>query len=87
MPNMDGYSLCSEVCRHIEFDEIPFILYTSTDFTPADEKLGLELGADRFMKKLGSSNVILTQSRKSPERASRVAASIPGPQTNFQRRR
>ena len=59
MPNMDGYSLCSEVCRRMEFDEIPFILYTSTDFSPADEKLGLELGAARVLKKGGSAAVIL----------------------------
>jgi serine phosphatase RsbU (regulator of sigma subunit) len=60
MPNMDGYSLCSEVCRSREFDEVRFILYTSTDFSRADEKLGLELGADRFLKKHGSANLILS---------------------------
>ena len=59
MPNMDGYSLCSEVCRRPEFDQIPFILYTSTDLSPQDEKLGAELGADRFVKKQGSSSAIL----------------------------
>jgi serine phosphatase RsbU (regulator of sigma subunit) len=59
MPNMDGYSLCSEVCRSGEFDGIRFILYTSTDFSRADEKLGLELGADRFLKKTGFANLIL----------------------------
>jgi serine phosphatase RsbU (regulator of sigma subunit) len=59
MPNMDGYSLCSEVCLRAEFDKIPFVLYTSTDFTPAEEKLGLDLGADRFVKKQGSANAIL----------------------------
>jgi CheY-like chemotaxis protein len=60
MPNMDGYSLCSEVCRSEEFDEVRFILYTSTDFSRADEKLGLELGADRFLKKQGSAHLILS---------------------------
>jgi serine phosphatase RsbU (regulator of sigma subunit) len=60
MPNMNGYSLCSEVCRSGEFDGIRFILYTSTDFSRADEKLGLELGADRFLKKTGSANLILS---------------------------
>jgi serine phosphatase RsbU (regulator of sigma subunit) len=59
MPNMDGYSLCSEVCRRSEFEQIPVILYTSTDFTPADEKLGLALGADRLIKKQGSAEAIL----------------------------
>jgi CheY-like chemotaxis protein len=27
MPNMDGYSLCSEVCRSGEFNKVRFILY------------------------------------------------------------
>jgi CheY-like chemotaxis protein len=59
MPNMDGYSLCSEVCRRAEFDQIPFILYSFADLTPAAEKFGLELGADRIIKKHGSANSIL----------------------------
>jgi serine phosphatase RsbU (regulator of sigma subunit) len=60
MPNMDGYSLCSEVCRSGEFNKVRFILYTSTDFSRADEKLGLALGADRFLKKHGPANLILS---------------------------
>ena len=59
MPNMDGYSLCSEVCRRVEFDQIPFILYSFADLTPDAEKVGLELGADRIIKKHGSANSIL----------------------------
>jgi serine phosphatase RsbU (regulator of sigma subunit) len=59
MPNMDGYSLCSEVCRRAEFDQIPFILYSFADLTPAAEKFGLELGADRIIKKHGSPTSIL----------------------------
>ncbi len=59
MPNMDGYSLCSEVCRRNEFAEIPFILYSFADLNPAAEKFGLELGADRIIKKRGSANAIL----------------------------
>ncbi len=59
MPNMDGYSLCSEVRRRAEFKNLFFILYTATDFTANDEKLGLKLGADRFISKQGSPGVIL----------------------------
>ena len=59
MPNMDGYSLCSEVCGRVEFDQISFILYSFADLTPAAEKFGLELGADRIIKKHGSANSIL----------------------------
>jgi PAS domain S-box-containing protein len=59
MPNMDGYSLCSEVRRRPESKNLFFILYTATNFTPHDEKLGLEVGADRFIAKQGSPDVIL----------------------------
>ena len=59
MPNMDGYTLCSEVCRRVEFDQIPFILYSVADLSPDAEKVGLELGADRIIKKHGSANSIL----------------------------
>ena len=59
MPNMDGYSLCTEVRRRPEFNHLFFILYTSIDFTPDDEKRGLEVGADRFISKQGSLSMIL----------------------------
>jgi CheY-like chemotaxis protein len=59
MPNMDGYSLCTEVRRRPEFKDLFFILYTAIDFTPNDEKLGLALGANRLIGKQGSPRVIL----------------------------
>jgi signal transduction histidine kinase len=59
MPNMDGYSLCREVHRRERLKDIFFILYTAVDFTPNDEKMGLELGADKFISKQGSPSVIL----------------------------
>ncbi len=59
MPNMDGYSLCSEVRRRPELKNLLFVLYTATDFTANDEKLGLGLGADRFISKKGSPSAIL----------------------------
>jgi signal transduction histidine kinase/CheY-like chemotaxis protein len=59
MPNMDGYSLCTEVRRRPEFNNLFFILYTSIDFTPDDEKRGLEVGADRFISKQGSPSMVL----------------------------
>ena len=59
MPNMDGYGLCSEVRRRAELRDLFFILYSAIDFTPNDEKLGLELGADRIISKQGSPRAIL----------------------------
>ena len=59
MPNMDGYRLCREVRGRPEFKDLFFILYTATDFTSDDEKMGLDLGADRFISKEGSIRSIL----------------------------
>jgi signal transduction histidine kinase len=59
MPNMDGYDLCKEVRRCSQSRDVLFILYTATNFTSNDERIGLACGADRFIKKQGSSTLIL----------------------------
>ena len=59
MPNMDGYALCKEVRRCSQSKDVPFILYTATNFSSNDEKIGMACGADGFVKKQGSSSLIL----------------------------
>ena len=59
MPNMDGCVFCKEVRRLPEFKDLLFILYTATNFTSNDEEIGMECGADRFIKKQGASGLIL----------------------------
>jgi len=51
MPRMDGYRLCQEVRKDKAHDGTPFIIYTSTYTSADDEKLALDCGADRYMKK------------------------------------
>jgi signal transduction histidine kinase len=51
MPKMDGYRLCQEVRKCSWLADIPFIFYTSTYTSPGDEKLALDCGADRYIKK------------------------------------
>lgn len=51
MPVMDGFSFCRALKKHAELKEIPFIFYTATYTDQRDEKLGLSLGADRFLIK------------------------------------
>lgn len=51
MPHMDGYRLCAEVRRQENLRGIPFIFYSATYTSPADEKLCYELGADRYLRK------------------------------------
>ncbi|MBI3850708.1 MAG: PAS domain S-box protein [Verrucomicrobia bacterium] len=59
MPKMDGYRLCFEVRRSKQLREIPFIFYTATYTSPGDEKLCLDLGADKYVRKPASVAVIL----------------------------
>src|SRR5437588_5432629 len=54
MPVMDGYRFCHEVRRSTKYRDIPFIVYTSTYLSPSDEKLSLDLGADRYLRKPAS---------------------------------
>ncbi|HEX7677052.1 MAG TPA: PAS domain S-box protein [Thermoanaerobaculia bacterium] len=54
MPVMDGYRLCHEVRKSERFRHLPFIAYTSTYVSPSDEKLSLDLGADRYVRKPAS---------------------------------
>lgn len=54
MPVMDGYRFCYEVRKSERHRGIPFIVYTSTYLSPSDEKLSLDLGADRYLRKPAS---------------------------------
>src|SRR6266705_6997412 len=51
MSRMDGYRFCYEVRTSERFYQLPFIMYTNSYTSEADEKVALELGADAFLKK------------------------------------
>jgi PAS domain S-box-containing protein len=51
MPGMDGFRLCNAVRKSDEFGHLPFVIYTSTYTSPGDEKLALEAGADRYIRR------------------------------------
>lgn len=51
MPNMDGYRFCAKVRLQERLRDVPFIFYTSTYISPAEENFALRLGADRFLRK------------------------------------
>jgi len=64
MPHMDGYRLCQEVRKHATLESTPFIFYTSTYTSSGDEKLALDCGADRYIKKPAPLAVIMSALRE-----------------------
>jgi PAS domain S-box-containing protein len=59
MPRMDGFRFCYEVRTNEYLRHLPFICYTATYTAPSDEKLSLELGADKFIKKPAAPAVLI----------------------------
>ena len=59
MPNMDGYQLCHAMRKTARFNPIPCILYSNTFASESNRELGLEFGADLFLKKPAPVETIL----------------------------
>lgn len=64
MPNKDGYELCFELRKADAFRHLPFIFYTNTYTSASSEKLAYEFGADGFIKKPASAELIVETLRK-----------------------
>jgi CheY-like chemotaxis protein len=59
MPRMDGYRLCYEIRTNDHLRDLPIVIYTSTYNSPSDEKLALNLGADKYLQKPAPFETIL----------------------------
>src|SRR6185436_8290980 len=59
MPEMDGYRLCHEIRKSPKFSRIPFIVYTASYTLPSDEKLAMQFGVDKFIRKPAAENEIV----------------------------
>ncbi|TMA60223.1 MAG: PAS domain S-box protein, partial [Deltaproteobacteria bacterium] len=59
MPGMDGFRLCFEIRRNPKLRKLPFIVYTASYTSASDEKLAMQFGADRFLRKPASANSIV----------------------------
>lgn len=60
MPRMDGYRLCYEIRTTERLRDLPVVIYTSTYTSANDEKLALDVGADKYLKKPSPVGTILT---------------------------
>jgi PAS domain S-box-containing protein len=81
MPRMDGYRLCSAVRKKERWRTLPFIFYTATYISPDDERLALDLGAHKFLKKPAPSAEIMAALAEvtglAPEKHPRPKLTIP----------
>jgi signal transduction histidine kinase len=59
MPRMDGYCLCREIRRDPRLHDLPVIAYTSTYLSAGDEQLALRSGANRYLRKPASVEILL----------------------------
>ena len=60
LPKMDGYKVCGLLKRDTRYSRIPIILFNARA-QEADEQLGLECGADAYLKKPFNSQELLEQ--------------------------
>jgi PAS domain S-box-containing protein len=51
MPRMDGFRLCHELKKNERLAHLPFIIYSATYTSPDDERLALDSGANRYLRK------------------------------------
>src|ERR1035437_9946709 len=59
MPRMAGYRLCHEIRKLARLRDLPIIIYSATYTSPDDEKLALDMGADKYLKKPASVETII----------------------------
>jgi len=79
MPGMDGYRLCQEVRKCAWLAPTPFIFYTSTYTSVGDEKLALDCGADRYIKKPAPlSDILMTLLELADSGSPRPQPATPG---------
>ena len=71
MPGMDGFRFCRELRANPRLRHLPFIIYTSTYTSAADEKLALKAGADRFVRKPCPASELLALIRDAAAQAGR----------------
>jgi PAS domain S-box-containing protein len=76
MPKMDGYRLCYEIRHHPRLRHLPIIIYTATYTALSDERLSLDLGADRFLRKPATADELIRAVQEILTESSRGAPTV-----------
>ena len=50
LPKLNGYEVCTRLKQDVQYRKIPIMLFTAKA-QPKDEQLGLECGADAYLRK------------------------------------
>jgi PAS domain S-box-containing protein len=56
---MDGYRLCHEIRKHARLRDLPIIIHTATYTSPGDAKLALDMGANKYLMKPVSVEILV----------------------------
>ena len=84
MPRMDGYRLCHEVRQREKLKHIALIHYTSTYTSPGDQQLSKTVGADMYLIKPVSAEVLLRSLEEAMRHADeRKVSALKGSDTAF----
>jgi CheY-like chemotaxis protein len=76
MPNMDGFRFCHELRRNDSLRHIALIHYTSTYTSPGDQQLSQTVGADNYLTKPASTEVLLRTLAEAMLHADKRKASV-----------
>jgi two-component system, cell cycle sensor histidine kinase and response regulator CckA len=74
MPRMGGYRLCFEIRSNQQWKDIPLIVYTNPHLSLCDERIAIELGANKFVRKSASIAVLMDVIREVTDGGYRVPA-------------
>src|SRR3981189_647086 len=63
MPNTDGYILCYTIRTMEKTKHMRVIIYSATYASSGDEEMAIEIGADKFIRKPASMDVLIGAGR------------------------
>jgi PAS domain S-box-containing protein len=87
MPNIDGYLLCYKIRTTEKLKDTPIIIYTATYTSASDEALAIEIGADKFIRKPASMDVLITAAKTLLSSVGQITHKMPTRPTSLEAKR